>query len=322
MSNTKKSNEEMDGKKNDTELAGDDETPSPETAVVTSTSTPTPTAITNPPQLEEEPTKDQGKKEKKNNKNKKKNPALEPMKYNGIPEEKAWFISRLFYVWERPLFRRANQLGRLGEPLQQDDLLPLPSIDRSKGIGNIFETNWNRLGDYYANSATANTDSSGGGNGDGDDAVVVKGLQDVKDNANVSTAQLRWTLLRVLGKRFIVAGIVKFINTALQFSFPLLLNAILKYLEDLGSGTINRSDSYGVQYRGYWLSFLLFFAMAAKAVTENLYFFMVYRAGYQARVAVSVAVYNKSLRLTNTERQSTTLGMYPSMRHATFEMRL
>ena len=39
MSNTKKSNEEMDGKKNDTELAGDDETPSPETAVVTPTST-------------------------------------------------------------------------------------------------------------------------------------------------------------------------------------------------------------------------------------------------------------------------------------------
>jgi len=48
--------------------------------------------------------------------------------------------------------------------------------------------------------------------------------------------------------------------------------------------------------------------MACKAVTENSYFHMVYRSGYQARVAVSVAVYDKSLRLANAERQGTTLG--------------
>jgi hypothetical protein len=47
-----------------------------------------------------------------------------------------------------------------------------------------------------------------------------------------------------------------------------------------------------------------------KAFTENIYFHLVTRSGYQARVAVSIAVYNKSLRLTNTDRQSTTLGKY------------
>jgi ABC-type bacteriocin/lantibiotic exporter with double-glycine peptidase domain len=48
--------------------------------------------------------------------------------------------------------------------------------------------------------------------------------------------------------------------------------------------------------------------MAAKAVTENSYFHKVFRSGYKARAAISVAVYNKALRLANSERQSTTLG--------------
>eukprot|EP00957_Ditylum_brightwellii_P144265 10991195-Ditylum_brightwellii.AAC.1 len=48
--------------------------------------------------------------------------------------------------------------------------------------------------------------------------------------------------------------------------------------------------------------------MGSKAITESVYFHFVIRASYQAKTAVSVAVYNKSLRLANSERQSTTLG--------------
>jgi hypothetical protein len=55
----------------------------------------------------------------------------------------------------------------------------------------------------------------------------------------------------------------------------------------------------------------LLLAMGSKAITENAYFHRVVRAGFHAKAAVSVAVYNKSLRLTNAERQSTTLGAFP-----------
>jgi ABC-type multidrug transport system fused ATPase/permease subunit len=112
----------------------------------------------------------------------------------------------------------------------------------------------------------------------------------------------------VIGCRFIVAGFIKVLNTSLQFSFPLLLQAILGFIEDTQQGRIAEDSSWGVEYRGYWLSALLCFAMAAKAVTENAYFRRVFRAGYQARVAVSLAVYRKALVLTNASRQSTTLG--------------
>jgi hypothetical protein len=114
--------------------------------------------------------------------------------------------------------------------------------------------------------------------------------------------------MAVFGRSFYVAGVIKFCNTMLQFSFPLLLNAILKYIEDTQSGAIGPDSPGGVRYRGYWLSTMLFVAISLKALAENAYFHRVNRCGYQARIALSVAVYNKSLRLANAERQSTTLG--------------
>ena len=211
-------------------------------------------------------------------------------KYNGIPEENAWFLSRLFFAWERPLFRRANKLGARGEPLQLSDLLPLPAIDHSDKVGPLFEDAWKR----HQENAPATASS----------------LEELKsDKSKLETTHLRQTITDVIKARFIVAGVIKFFNTALQFSFPLLLNAILRFIEETQSGAIDPdTDPWYEVYRGYWLSGVLFLFMAAKAITENNYFHMVYRASYQARVAVSIAVYNKSLRLTNAERQSTTLG--------------
>jgi hypothetical protein len=208
--------------------------------------------------------------------------------YNGSPEENAWFFSKLFFTWERPMFKRATELGKKAEPLQLEDLLPLPSFDQGNAIGPCFEEAWAKQDDVPAPKSD--------------------GLEDIKNNKDLSTTRLRKSLTVVIGRRFITAGFVKALNTCIQFSFPLLLQALLKFIEETTSGQIDETDEWSVRYRGYWLSAILLIAMASKAVTENTYFHLVIRAGYQARVAVSIAVYNKSLRLTNAERQSTTLG--------------
>jgi hypothetical protein len=208
--------------------------------------------------------------------------------YRGVPEEDAWLLSRLLFSWEKPLFQRANKLHKRGEALQQEDLLPLPSSDHGEEVGDEFENAWKKEGVLPAPS--------------------VKKLEDLKDSDDQGTAKLRQALLAVMGPRFIVAGFIKAANTSLQFCFPLLLNAILKFIEETQAGLFDDSDPWHVRYRGYWLSAVLMLAMASKAVTENAYFHRVYRCGYRAKVAVSVSVYNKSLRLTNAERQSTTLG--------------
>jgi ATP-binding cassette, subfamily C (CFTR/MRP), member 1 len=213
-----------------------------------------------------------------------------PYDYKGrIPEEDAWFPSKVLFFWMRPLFRRAAYLSKHDTGLQHEDLIPLPSFDHGVEIISNFERSW-------VTSSTSTTTSSSSLK-DGDD---IKSKQ--------QTDRVRKALLSVAGSRFIFAGFVKLANTGLQFTFPILINLILKFIEDSQAGKFSESDPWSVRYQGYWLSAVLFVFIACKAVTENQYFHRVMRAGYQFRVAISVAVYNKSLRLSNSERQATTLG--------------
>ena len=208
-------------------------------------------------------------------------------------EESSHFFSSLTFSWMRPLFRKATALRKDDhkQVLELDDLLRLPGWDHGHVIYQDFEKAWQATepSDNAALQAGAKID-----------------WQKVKEEGQV--ARLRQTLFAVIGQRFITAGFIKVINSCLQFSFPLLLQAILRFIEDTQQGKISEDANWGEEYRGYWLSGLLFLAMVAKAVTENAYFHRVYRAGYQARVATSLAVYRKALLLANAARQSTTLG--------------
>jgi ATP-binding cassette subfamily C (CFTR/MRP) protein 1 len=222
------------------------------------------------------------------------------------PEEAAWLPSRLSFFWARPLFEQASLLYKRGEALEHDDLLPLSQVDAGSNILADFERGWNSY-QYPPEKSNKSNKIKSTQDTSNDDIPVTSSLSGGLANEG-STARTSSAIRAVIGRPMVVAGIIKIFNTLLQFAFPLLLNAILKFIEDIQSGRISETDSWDVRYRGYWLSALLFAAMASKAITENAYFHPVYRAGYQARVAISVAVYNKALRLANAERQSTTLG--------------
>ena len=181
------------------------------------------------------------------------------------------------------MFQRAAELKKEGKGLEQEDLLPLIHHDTSDVVADIFERAWNET--------------------ESDEQASSLGL-----NEATSTSRIRHALWSVLGSPFLFAGFIKAINSGLQFSFPLLLNAILEFIEETQAGDISDDAPGGQKYKGYWLGALLLFAMASKALTENQYFNIVMRKGYQCRVAVSVAVYKKALRLSNSARQGTTLG--------------
>lgn len=185
------------------------------------------------------------------------------------PEVTSNIFSRLLFSWAKPLFSRASSLHKEGKVLNLEDLLPLPSYDHGKNIAPVFEKRW----------------------------------QDLHENATLASA-----IRAVIGKRMVIAGSIKFVNTSLQFCFPLLLNEILKFIQLTQLNTSSEDQPWQEKYKGYWLAVILFCAMGAKAITENLYFHLVYRAAYQGRVAISVAVYNKALRLASAERHGTTLG--------------
>jgi hypothetical protein len=211
--------------------------------------------------------------------------------YNGIPEDDAWFLSRWLFMWEGPLFKRANQLGKIGRALEQDDLMPLTPGDYSEVIGPKFDHAWKKREKQQEEGETS-----------------IKKLEDLKGDAQQHTRRLRNAILEVMGVRFWIAGLIKLINSLLQFSFPLLLNAILKFIQETDAGVIPPTAPGTERYKGYWLSAILLSAMAGKSITENAFYQRVYRCGFHAKTAVSVAVYEKSLRLTNAERQSTNMG--------------
>lgn len=207
--------------------------------------------------------------------------------YNGNPEDDAWLISRILFLWQNGLFNRASVLFKRQEGLQQEDLLPLPPRDRGDVIVKKFDEAWD------------NEESMAGGSG-----KKLSNDEDIKAGA----PKLKKAISHILGWRFVQAGLIKAVNTALQFGFPLLLNEILFFIEEYEKGLILDTDPWYVQYRGYWLAGVLFLAMGSKALTENNYFHIVNRGSFHVKSAISIAVYNKSLRLSNVERQSTTLG--------------
>ncbi|KAG7361469.1 multidrug ABC transporter permease/ATPase [Nitzschia inconspicua] len=234
-----------------------------------------------------------------------KDPEEQTPLYKGVPEEDAWFLSKLFFMWLRPLFRRAAELHKEGKGIEFEDLVPLISIDESRNVGAKFEEVWKKQVELekllQKQDSTAKTDADAPLEGK-------KTINDLKNSKEYGTTKLRKTLLAVMGWRFVFAGFVKAVNTILQFSFPLLLNAILSFIEDTQAGKFTEDDPWYDRYRGYWLSALLFVVMTSKAITETRYFHMVNRSGWEAKSAVSVAVYNKSLRMSSAERASTTLG--------------
>lgn len=204
------------------------------------------------------------------------------------PEENANIFSRILFSWAQPLFTRAAQLHKENKALSIDDLCALPSKDFGSILSPKFEDAWKEQAEKLDQR-----------NNEGN-------KKKPKTNSTITKS-----LSAVTGRPFIYAGLIKAVNTAIQFLFPILLNEILKFIEGAQAGgdfLDEVDDPWHVKYRGYWLSALLFLAMALKAITENFYFNSVYRAGYQTRVAICVAVYNKALRLASSERHGTTLG--------------
>lgn len=94
-------------------------------------------------------------------------------------------------------------------------------------------------------------------------------------------ARLTHALLATCKTRLLVAGVARFFNTVLQFTFPILLNLILSYYQDVQSGVITEEDPPMVYYKGYWLSALLMMFVGFKAVTESAYFHLVNRCTWR-----------------------------------------
>jgi len=220
-----------------------------------------------------------------------KDEAIPPMEWKDNPETSANILSSLTFTWMQPMFSRASYLRKRGKYLQQEDLVPIAEMDKSEHVENLFDAAYNS---YVPKAKKRKTDEGG--------------QAKEKDTPEELEKRLVHALLATCKRRLIVAGFIKFFNTVLQFTFPILLNLILSYYQDVQSGVIGEGDPPMVRYKGYWLSALLMFFVASKALTESAYFHKVNRCSWRIKTVVSSSIYRKSLRLASSEQQKTTLG--------------
>ena len=113
------------------------------------------------------------------------------------------------------------------------------------------------------------------------------------------TKRLRVAIFTATRKMLLQTALVKLLNTSLQFSYPFLLKQLLFTLQPNSNREISEAYYFAIGLSG---------AMFLKAMTENTYFWYAAKSGARARLALSSAVYRKSLRLSLASRQSKTLG--------------
>ena len=137
---------------------------------------------------------------------------IEPMKWrDDDPELSANLFSRLTFLWIQPMFSRAAFLRTKGRWLEQEDLPAIASLDRSENVQKLFE-------EAYAQYSPKTS------------SAKKEGGADIE-----RTEELERRLVHALFatcKRFVIeGGIFRFVNSCLQFSFPIILNFILSYCE-------------------------------------------------------------------------------------------
>ena len=168
------------------------------------------------------------------------------------PEELSWLPGRLLFFFMRGLFTRAQELKRAEDrgALEAHDLIPMPRYDHSELIVKDFNSKWDDTPVEH------------------DDGKPAK-LSDINDG-KADTDRVQTAVWAVLGRRFIVAGFIKIVNTCLQFAFPLLLNRILRFIEDSQAGKIATDAPWTERYAGYWLSAILFLAQRTLHQVDQL----------------------------------------------------
>lgn len=107
------------------------------------------------------------------------------------------------------------------------------------------------------------------------------------------------------------SGVIKFVNTFVQFLPSLLITRILRFTTQLGGqSNIPRSWQALITHRGLQLCILLFLCLSTKTAIENQYFDLVTNIGAQVRGTISAAIYQKAFRLGASGRQNVTVSIF------------
>eukprot|EP00960_Hanusia_phi_P063575 765515-Hanusia_phi.AAC.2 len=115
-------------------------------------------------------------------------------------------------------------------------------------------------------------------------------------------------LRRVWLHDFIICGCFKLINDTVVFIGPLLLQSLVRFVENGGDGTQKSSAVDGAI-----LAIGIFLAKTVESMAVNQYFHYGYRIGGQVRAAITMLVYRKAFLLSSKGYQNFKIGEMVSL---------
>eukprot|EP00697_Spironema_sp_BW2_P016516 gnl/Spiro4/7777_TR4091_c0_g1_i1.p1 gnl/Spiro4/7777_TR4091_c0_g1~~gnl/Spiro4/7777_TR4091_c0_g1_i1.p1 ORF type:complete len:1516 (+),score=565.05 gnl/Spiro4/7777_TR4091_c0_g1_i1:47-4594(+) len=193
---------------------------------------------------------------------------LESMHIPPSAEANANFFSRLVFSWVNPVIDQGNR-----RTLTEMDLPELSYEDSTDKVVADWDTAWK----FHMEEMAANKTP-----GQGSIVTVMR---------------------RLWGCGFLISGIIKVSSDILQFAGPLILQQMLKFIQD---------DSAPL-WHGFALAAGLFAASELQSLILNKYFFRCFRLGVWARTALISAVYKKTLVLDNEARTKVTTGQITNL---------
>lgn len=105
-------------------------------------------------------------------------------------------------------------------------------------------------------------------------------------------------LFASFGWQFAFAGVYKLINDVAVFGGPLLLSAIVAFIQ----------DNEDPMWYGLLLAALMLLSSAVQSIASHQYFHIGFRVGMKIRAALVMAVYRKAFKMSGAARQQSTVG--------------
>ncbi|KAL6469214.1 hypothetical protein MHYP_G00227380 [Metynnis hypsauchen] len=202
-----------------------------------------------------------------------------------VAEDGCSCLSRLLYLWLN-LQLKQGQRGELERP---SDVFQLPRKLQTKAITQRFGQCWAQC--LHQKALRASQHLHGNARRDQQESLCGEGQpEELSEERNHQEVKLLWVLHKAFGPRYYFLGVLKLLASLLAFAGPLLLSALVDFMETEGAPLS----------RGVWCAVGLFLSTFLAAFLRNVFVFEVSKVALEARAAVVSTIYAKALQVSGS----------------------
>uniref|UniRef100_A0AAR2M1E5 ATP-binding cassette, sub-family C (CFTR/MRP), member 10 n=1 Tax=Pygocentrus nattereri TaxID=42514 RepID=A0AAR2M1E5_PYGNA len=217
----------------------------------------------------------------------------EPCGGEMVAEDGCSCLSRLLYLWLN-LQLKQGQRGELERP---SDVFQLPRKLRTKAITQRFGQFWAQC--LHEKALRTSEHLHGNARQDQQESLCGKVQpEELSEERDRQEVKLLWVLHKAFGPRYYFLGVLKLLASLLAFAGPLLLSALVDFMETEGAPLS----------RGVWCAVGLFLSTFLAAFLRNVFVFEVSKVALEARAAVVSTIYAKALQVSGSALAQFNMG--------------